>query len=92
VAQQFGRNAMGIQLSGCGKDGVKGMRAIKDAGGLVIAENPEGITAPYMPQAVINAGLADEILQLQDIPHAINQFIIKRSMRTLPPPKRRLTN
>jgi len=92
MAQQFGRNAMGIQLSGCGHDGREGMRAIKKAGGIVIAENPEGITAPYMPKAVIEAGLADQILPLQDIPHAMNQFIGERSMRTLPQPKGGLTN
>ena len=42
-------------------------KAIKNAGGYVIAQDPETCVISSMPNAVIDAGLADEILPLNDI-------------------------
>ncbi len=59
LAQAYGAQAAGIILSGSGTDGLNGARAIKAAGGVVIAEDPTAAAHPGMPEAVINAHLAD---------------------------------
>jgi chemotaxis response regulator CheB len=45
-----------------GDDGARGARAIKEAGGRVLVQNEESATIFGMPRAVIEAGLADEVL------------------------------
>lgn len=58
---------MGILLTGANKDGTAGMKAIKAAGGLTIAQAPLEAEYPYMPQAAIDAGHAARVLTLKDI-------------------------
>lgn len=64
IAQQ---RAVGVILTGMGDDGVEGARAIRDAGGLVIAESPETAVVNGMPGAVVKAGLAQKVLPLPEI-------------------------
>lgn len=52
--------AIGVVLSGTGSDGTEGARAIKAAGGLVLAQTPETCEFGDMPRSVVAAGLADE--------------------------------
>ncbi len=67
IAEQFGKDAVGIILSGTGSDGAHGSRAIRTIGGLTIAQDP--VTAQYdsMPQAAISLGGAELILSPEDI-------------------------
>ena len=62
LARERGREAVAIVLSGTGSDGSTGVRAIKAAGGVAIAQDEA--TAKYngMPQAAIETGLVDAIL------------------------------
>ncbi|MDP1919964.1 MAG: chemotaxis protein CheB [Myxococcales bacterium] len=59
--------AIGIVLSGTGNDGTEGARAIKGAGGLVLAQTPETCDFDGMPRSVVAAGLADEQLAPGDM-------------------------
>ncbi len=59
--------AIGIVLSGTGNDGTEGARAIKGAGGLVLAQTPETCEFDGMPRGVVAAGLADEQLAPGDM-------------------------
>lgn len=63
VASVWGEKAVGILLTGMGSDGLQGMRAIKKAGGRTIAQDESALIFG-MPQLVIEAGLADEILPI----------------------------
>lgn len=67
LAAEEGEAAIGILLSGTGSDGVAGLRAIQAAGGVTIVQKPE--TAKYngMPQAAIEAGVADHVLSPEEI-------------------------
>jgi len=67
VAENFSSHALGIILTGMGNDGEKGMRAIKNAGGKTIAESEDTCVVYGMPRAVIEAGLADKIVPLDEI-------------------------
>ncbi|MFK7980933.1 MAG: chemotaxis protein CheB [Saprospiraceae bacterium] len=54
--------AIGIILSGSGTDGSRGVRTIKEQGGLVLAQDPESAQFRSMPDAAIALGLADSVL------------------------------
>jgi len=60
--------AVGVVLSGSGSDGTLGLRAIKDYGGISIAQDLESATYTSMPQSAINAGVVDFVLTPENIP------------------------
>lgn len=62
MAADIGRNAIGNILSGAGEDGTHGIRAIKEAGGLVMAQEKSTAKFYYMPGSAIETGLVDHIL------------------------------
>jgi len=62
LADSFQQNCTGIILSGTGKDGTKGIAAIKEAGGITIAQEPSTAKYDSMPQTAIDSGKVDFIL------------------------------
>ena len=74
LAEEFGDRAVGVVLSGTGSDGSLGLRDLKDHGGLTIAQDPMEAAFDGMPRSAIDAGVADLILPLADIPHALLDF------------------
>lgn len=58
VARLFGPSALGVIMTGMGRDGADGMKAIKLAGGTTIAEAEETAVINGMPGVVVQAGLA----------------------------------
>ena len=74
VAQVYQDAAVGIVLSGMGHDGVKGMKAIKDAGGRTIVQDASALIFG-MPKAVIDHGLADQVLPASEIADAMVEII-----------------
>jgi len=64
VAKVYGARAMGIVLTGMGSDGVEGLRAIREAGGLTIAESEESCVIYGMPKAAVEAGVVDRAVPL----------------------------
>lgn len=67
AARAYGPEVVGVLLTGYGHDGTAGMRAIHDAGGVTIAEDPETALQPAMPRSAIQAGVASEVLSLDAI-------------------------
>jgi two-component system chemotaxis response regulator CheB len=67
LAKAVGARAIGIVLTGMGDDGLEGAKAIRAAGGIVIAESPESAVVNGMPGSVIRAGAASKILSLPQI-------------------------
>lgn len=61
-AAAFGKNTVGVVLSGMGRDGTKGAEEIRRCGGVVIAEDKSTAGIFGMPRSVIEANLADYIL------------------------------
>jgi two-component system chemotaxis response regulator CheB len=74
VAAAAGSRAIGVVLTGMGDDGVIGARAIRDAGGTIIAESEETAVVFGMPGAVVRAGLADKVLPLGQIAEYLAQI------------------
>lgn len=74
LAKECGPRAVGIVLSGAGSDGSAGLREIKAAGGLTVAQTPESSGQPGMPQSAIDTGIVDATLKIQDIPAVLARF------------------
>lgn len=62
VAEQYGSNAVGVVLSGMGRDGADGAGQLRAAGGTILAQAPESCVVWGMPGAVANNGVANAVL------------------------------
>jgi two-component system chemotaxis response regulator CheB len=71
AAQICGGRVLGVILTGMGSDGLQGSRAIRAAGGTVLAQDAPTSVVWGMPGAVAHAGLANKILALDAIPPEI---------------------
>jgi len=71
AAKLYGPSLLLVVLTGMGKDGLDGARAVKAAGGRVLCEAESTCVVYGMPRAVAEAGLADAVLPLHELPGAI---------------------
>lgn len=62
-----GHKVVGVILTGMGDDGVEGAKAIRDAGGTIVAESHETAVVNGMPGAAVRAGVANSVLPLPQI-------------------------
>jgi len=67
VAENMGKDALGVIMTGMGSDGTKGLKLLKLKGGSVLAQNEPTSIVYGMPRAVVEAGISDEILPLEEI-------------------------
>ena len=74
---QYGSDVVSVILTGMGCDGSAGMKKIKEAGGYVIAESKESCVVYGMPKAVVDAGIADEVLPVEQVADAIVNAVRK---------------
>jgi two-component system, chemotaxis family, CheB/CheR fusion protein len=68
LAQDCGKRAIAVVLSGGGSDGSRGIRAVHEAGGLVVVQDVESAQFDGMPKTAREAGVADYVLPPQDMP------------------------
>jgi two-component system chemotaxis response regulator CheB len=74
VAAAVGSRGCALVLTGMGKDGRAGVRAVKRAGGLTLAESADSAVVYGMPQAAAESGAVDEVLALPAIADRIRRF------------------
>lgn len=74
AAQVFGRRAVGVVMTGMGRDGADGMRAIKRAGGATLVQDEASSVIWGMPRACVEAGVADQIVPLDALADAIRKI------------------
>ena len=67
--------AIAVILSGTGSDGTRGVKAIKEADGMVMVQDPEQAKFDGMPKSAINSGMVDYILPVEEMGSEINRFI-----------------
>ena len=75
LAQSLGERAVGIILSGTGSDGSRGVQAIHDAGGLVIAQSEDTAKFDGMPRSAIETGAVDLVLSPAAMAEALFDFV-----------------
>ena len=75
VAQSFGARALGIVLTGMGKDGARGLAQIKAAGGSTIAQDRATSVVYGMPKAAVELGVVDTVAPLSRIAALINRWV-----------------
>jgi two-component system chemotaxis response regulator CheB len=67
VVEGFSGQVLGVILTGLGNDGSKGMKEIKNKGGRTIAESEESCIVYGLPKAIVDAGIADKIVPLDEV-------------------------
>jgi two-component system chemotaxis response regulator CheB len=67
VAQEFGRSAVGVLMTGMGDDGAEGLGAIQNAGGMTVAQSEDTCVVGGMPRAAISRGYVAKIVPLDSM-------------------------
>ncbi len=78
VAKHAGKNAIGVVLTGMGRDGAEGLLEMKNVGAYNIAQNEETCVVYGMPGAAVAAGAIDKILPLGNISADVLQQLRKK--------------
>ena len=79
VAATYGKRAIAVVLTGTGKDGALGVKAIHQTGGKVIVQDPETAEFNAMPQNAIATGSVDFILPLSEIATKLMSLVMNPS-------------
>ena len=77
VAATYGERAIGVILSGSNRDGADGIAAIKDTGGITVAQDPSTAEYRIMPQAAIDTGCVDLVVPLARIGQTLSALLAK---------------
>lgn len=75
VVEVYGKFTLGVIMTGMGKDGLEGIRKLKQLGGFCMAQNEESCVVYGMPKAIVDNNFADVIASLEEIPNIINKVI-----------------
>jgi len=78
AAEAFGADAIGVILTGMGRDGAEGLRRIRAAGGKAVIQDRDSSIIYGMPQAAMETAGADRVAPVRDIARAINDLCRSR--------------
>jgi two-component system chemotaxis response regulator CheB len=82
IAGMYGSRAIGVLLSGSNRDGATGIRAIREAGGTTIAQEPLTADFRVMPEAAIATGCVDFVVPLADLGKTLNRLCNGEKIRS----------
>ncbi len=81
LAEVYNGTTVALILTGMGQDGCRGAQKIKEKGGLILAQDEKTSTVYGMPRAVVEAGLADMVLSLPEIPLKLQEIFMRKGAR-----------
>jgi len=71
AARAYGERMLLVVLTGMGNDGLRGAREVHRHGGRILVESEDSCTVFGMPRAIVESGLADDVLDLSELAQAI---------------------
>ncbi|HUI98064.1 MAG TPA: chemotaxis protein CheB [Xanthobacteraceae bacterium] len=74
LAEQHG-DGFAVIMSGAGADGAIGVKAVKEAGGIILVQDPTEADYPSMPRAAIATGIADFVLPVRELAASLVELI-----------------
>ncbi len=75
AARRFGNGAVGVLLTGMGRDGAAGLKQLRDAGATTIAQDPPTCAVDSMPSSAISIGAVETVLCPDKIPVALERLL-----------------
>lgn len=78
VSAVYGARGIGVVLTGMGRDGALGAKAIQQAGGICLAQDEATCVIYGMPRAAVEAGAVAQVVPLQEMAGAIGRVVVKR--------------
>jgi two-component system chemotaxis response regulator CheB len=75
AAQCFGPRAIGVVMTGMGRDGAKGLAAVKASGGITLAQDKATSLVYGMPKAAVELGVVDTVSPLERMAAVINRWL-----------------
>ncbi|MCG5481556.1 MAG: PAS domain-containing protein [Ensifer alkalisoli] len=79
LAEQHDGTAFAIVLTGAGSDGAIGVKAVKEAGGIVLVQDPDEAEYASMPRNAIATEAADFVLPIREVPDRLSELIATRA-------------
>jgi len=80
VAQTMGRKAIGVLLTGMGRDGATELKTMKNNGAITIVQDEESSVIFGMPGEAIKIGAADHILPIEKIADFLSELLVKKNV------------
>jgi two-component system CheB/CheR fusion protein len=84
LADDRHNRSIGVILTGMGSDGTLGLQAIKEKAGAVFVQTPASAKFDGMPRSAVDAGLADVVARVEELPGKIIAFLQHRSAFAMP--------
>jgi two-component system chemotaxis response regulator CheB len=75
AAQSFGARSIGVVMTGMGRDGAKGLAAVKASGGTTLAQDKATSLVYGMPKAAVELGVVDTVSPLDRMAAVINRWL-----------------
>ncbi|MBV9236977.1 MAG: PAS domain-containing protein [Xanthobacteraceae bacterium] len=82
LAEQHG-DGFAIILTGAGSDGAIGVRAVKEAGGIILVQDPSEAEYPSMPRSAVATGIADVVLPVRELAERLVELIANKDLLTV---------
>jgi two-component system chemotaxis response regulator CheB len=81
VAEMFGNNAVGVLLTGMGKDGARELKLMKDKGAVTIVQDEESSAVFGMPGEAVKLGAARYIMPADKIAAVLSSLVLSKAQR-----------
>jgi two-component system CheB/CheR fusion protein len=83
VANRLG-DGFAVILSAAGSDGAVGVKAVKEAGGIILVQDPSEAEYSSMPRSAIETGVADFVLPISQLARRLGELIASKHMSSIP--------